>query len=362
MPIKKTRKDGSTYWLADYRAYGQRIREYGGATKRDAQNVEARRKVELAEGRWVHPQTRKEVAAGQTLSFNELVDRFLAEYRTRDGNPPTYYAGLARVWRKHFGEKAVRDVSPSDVERMKRERLDEVSNTTVRKELIGLAKVFRWAERRGLATSNPASTEDVERPKVKPYEAGYLTPEQEKALLDAAKPWLRRVLVWALHTGMDRSEIAELGWDAVHEREGYVWAPRGKTNVPRRIYLNATCRQVLAECRKVRSIQGGGRVFLNMHGQPIGVENLKTAVRRLHVRAKVDVRQPFKCLRHTFASRLAAKGYSARAIAEALGHTTASVVHRYMHHSEAYQREMMASLDEPEACGHPVDTKASEEA
>ena len=122
-------------------------------------------------------------------------------------------------------------------------------------------------------------------------------------------------------------------------------APRQKTGVDRQIPLTASLRVILSEARRVRSIHDGGHVFLDNDGQPLNPERIGTALRRTYQRAGIEIRQPFKVFRHTFASRLVMAGVDAPSIARLLGHTTLSVTDAYMHLAPEHLRRAMQQLE-----------------
>lgn len=215
----------------------------------------------------------------------------------------------------------------------------------MRKDLASLGKLFRWAEARGYVQGNPAAPERVSRPAEPKAHRGYLTDDQEAALLAVCDPWLSRVVRWAIGTGMDRSEVLSLSWDAIDTQAGVITAPRSKTGTDRRIPINSTLRGLLAEARRVRSVTAAGRVFLDDDGQPISVERVKSSLRRAYPRAGLPLRAPFKVFRHTFASRLVMAGVDAPTVARLLGHSTLAVTDAYMHLSPNHLRRAMGVMD-----------------
>jgi len=367
------KKDGAEVFFVKYWAEGRQVTEKVGAVdkealKRDrermrvkALGVDQERRLQVENGTWVHPKERR----GPSLSFDALVARFLKEYRPRSGKID-YYRERSKLWLRYLPKtKAAETISVADVDRFRRSREDNVGPSTMRKDLVTLSTLFRWAMARKLVTENPADPGKVRRPPEPKSQTTYLTETEETNLLTAAAEWLRPILRWALYSGMDREEILELTWQHVDEAAGVVWAPRGKTGIQRNIALNETLRGVLEEARRRRPepdrrvvplrqpeadttvLDGGGRVFLGPTHRPVPVEMAKTAVRRAYAKAQIHVSGPFKILRHTFASRLAMKGISAAAIARVMGHSTQAITDRYMHLSPAYLAEAMGALDPP---------------
>lgn len=319
----------------------------------------------IENGEWKDPRLPK-VAK---LTFSKLADRFLREYRTRSGNMD-HYEWRAKAWKEHFGDRPVSAITSADVEAFRRVREkapgrrkgESVGAATIRKDLVSLSTLFRWAKARRLVDHNPADPDLVRRPAEPRGRLEYLTDEQEKCLLKSSDAWLQAVIRWAIGTGMDREEVVLLTWRDVDQKAGVIHAPRGKTGIPREIPLNKTLRALLKAAKRVRSISGGPYVFLGATGVPLSVEGVKTALRRAYADAELEVKGPFKVFRHTFASRLAMKGHSAPAIARLMGHATETITDRYMHLSPAYLKDVMASLDQTKPTRKPAQRTAQDKA
>lgn len=366
---KKRVRDGATVFRVQYTSpEGERITEVAGEVPRkhergaipamldQARALLAHRRAEVRNGTWCDPHAEPEEEL--PLTFGELVERFLQEYTSRSGKVQ-YYRERAGVWLRLIPpETPLSEVSPRTVERFRKRREREkrggrsLSPSTVRKDLVSLSCLFRWALVRELVSSNPADSERVKRPSEPRSRADYLSGQEEAKLLESCPPWLRRVVRWAIGTGMDRSEVLSLSWSDVDRESGTVYAPRSKTGVPRNLPLNDSLRELLQEAKRARVVVGASsRVFLGAEGEPVEPDALKTALRRAYNRSGIGIGHaagrsgPFKVFRHTFASRLAMAGVSAPAIARLMGHTTQAVTDRYMHLSPSYLREAMGALD-----------------
>lgn len=355
------KRDGATVYYYRYRAPGRRFRpqvtEKAGAVKKDgtrrAHNIMAaraatlleERRIEIDNGTWVHPQERR---PAPTITLRQLVDRFLKEYEPRSGSI-RYYEERSKTWLAKLpaARPAVR-IGSRDIERFRDSRGRKVSPSTVRKDLVALSTMFRWAQARGLVSHNPASPDLVRRPR-EPRKSNrrYLTHDEEAALLAKCIDWLQPIVRWALETGMDREEILLLRWTQIDEEAGVIEVPRRKTGVGRAIPLTSKLRAILKQARRVQSVTGDGRVFLGPGGKPISVHTAKSALRRAYAGAELEVPAQWKTLRHTLASRLAMADVPAAAIARMMGHTTQEVTDRYMHLSPGYLREARDRLEGP---------------
>ena len=321
----------------------------GSAPQRDhqrardaARNYANEQRAAVENGTWTDPRDER---LDRPLTFEALVKQFLANYRTRSGQM-FFYEQRSKQWLEHFGRQTpARTITVSDVDRFRRARSRIASDSTVRKDLVTLSTLSRWAQVRKLVEANPADYRLIRRPSEPKHQRGYLTYDQEAALVGGCPPWLGRVVRWAINSGMDRQEVIDLTWGAVDELAGTVHATRSKTGVPRDVPLNGTLRSILGEAKRVRNVAGRNQVFLTDEGQPIALNAVKSGLRRAYKRAGISVAGEFKIFRHTFASRLAMSGHSAQSIARLMGHTTTTVTDTYMHLSPDHLRGVMESLD-----------------
>lgn len=361
--VRRRKRDEVTVFYAKYYAEGRQVTEKVATVpakarkvefdraRTKAQAVDHQRRVEVENGTWKHPRERR----AARLTFAEVVERFLRDYKPRSGKI-RYYSERSKLWLKHLPKtRLARQITVADVDRFRRLRERKVGPSTVRKDLVALSTLFRWAAARDLVTTNPADPDRVRRPPEPTHRAGYLSADEEKRLLEECSTWLRPIVQWGINTGMDREEILRLSWRDIDESAGVVHAPRGKTGISRDLPLNKTLRTILAQAKRVRSIGDGGRVFLDDDGKKIHVQAAKTALRRAYDEAGVHA-PPWKTLRHTFASRLAMAGVSMTAVARLMGHSTMAITDRYAHLSPKYLEGAMAVLDGPPASrtSHPT--------
>ena len=139
---------------------------------------------------------------------------------------------------------ALAKISTSQIEAVKLQRAQQVSKSTVDKDLAVLKAFFNWCIGRGLAASNPVRPvklfrEDNARLR-------YLTREEYERLLEAARrtiktsPYLEEKLVLAAHTGLRRGSLFNLRWDQLDFANRVMRIPRTKSGRPLSLPLNAT--------------------------------------------------------------------------------------------------------------------------
>src|SRR4051812_6768020 len=73
----------------------------------------------------------------------------------------------------------------------------------------------------------------------------WLTIEEETRLLNAAAPWLRELMLFAIHSGMRMGEILDLTWAGVDLFRRTVMVFRSKNGDRRTIPLNQTAVELL---------------------------------------------------------------------------------------------------------------------
>lgn len=326
-------------------------------SKRALQDAETRARALAATKRKAAKDgaTEDRTARKKPLPFAVVLVQFFEHYQPTRGGSLTHYEALAKNWRRHLGAQLVREMTPDTVRAYARARLGEgASESTVKKEMTGLATVFRWAVEwyswhPSLAfeapTRNPASARLVPRPKEPKRREAPLTADQVAALLGNADPWLRRPLAFMLATGFDRSDAALLTWDAIDRHRCAIESARFKTGVARVIpyRFNAALRAVLAEAWETRRLGTENRVFLNASGEPLTVEGFKTGIRKLYGRtiralradgrepdaAALEAAQPCRVFRHTFVSRLRDRGVDRDLQRYLMGHADRSMTDHY---------------------------------
>ncbi len=368
MAVHKYRRarDGATVYCAAYLCpEGTRRVEKAAIVKVDASQRDHGRaeskarelantqRFAVENGTWTDPRAERELRRQESeraLRFGALVERFLADYRPRSGDI-RYYKQRSKCWREHFGDStpaAAIGVADVDAFRKAREQ-DKVGPSTLRKDLVSLGTLFRWARARGLVKENPADSDLVSRPPEPRHRDQYLTDEEERQLLEALPEWMRPMIRFAVNTGMDRGEVLALQVRDVDRKHRVIHATRSKTNTSRKIPLEGAVEEAVAEATKVRKLRpdSAERVFLapGLVPLPLGDDNQADRVlERAYVQVGITKGQPWKILRHTFGTRLAAAGVAGPKIAYLMGHRSLATSSRYVSLQADDVRDAMALL------------------
>lgn len=174
-------------------------------------------------------------------------------------------ARYGAMWTERFPGRTLEDVTPADLERVKTERLENVSAATVNRELAFLKHVYNVAIRDGKTERNPfARIKLLREPSGR---VRYLTDEEEPRLLDAlATDEDRQRVLLLLHTGLRKSEFLRLRWRDVDFKARGLTIPRSKNGERPHVPMTSSVRAILA--RRPRSLDGAALVFPNSVGGP----------------------------------------------------------------------------------------------
>src|SRR5207244_216116 len=125
------------------------------------------------------------------------------------------------------------------------------------------------------------------------------------------------------------------------EGGGHIGTPKGG----RARTVNMTSR--LTAALKAHRHLKGPRVLYSDDKSVADRDALSSWIRRAERRAGLKVTGRLHILRHTFCSRLAMRGATAKAIQELAGHVSLSTTQRYMHLSPAAKENAIRMLDGP---------------
>lgn len=321
---RKTKK-GTIRWYLDYRdARGKRVQKLAVQAISEDDALSALQASALNELHRAYGLP----AAPQDVKFSEFSQTYLDDYAKQ----------YKKSWRDDqyrleanmipfFGSSCLHEITPQTIEKYRARRLESgVSRSTVNRELTILKKMFNLAIDWGLTANNPAtkvklfSENDTQKERI-------LARDEEPRLLAEAPDYLKPILIMALHTGMRRGEILNLGWDQVNLELRQIFVRKTKNGKNRHIHINDRVQAALSLLGPPRGKIG--LVFPNpATGKPYTEvkKSFKLACKRAGIE---DLR--FHDLRHTFASRLIAKGVDIVTVRDLLGHFSVRVTQRYTH-------------------------------
>ena len=364
MPVYKRKYDsGTELWCYKFQPPGAKrgtlpIREFGFATKRQAQDAERDRRVE-EDRKYQLATCGGAVAAPVPTSLAMLLDEFFAQHAERKLAPKTVeryreqavcldpgllampITGitpllLTREWNRLL-EKGGRD------RRTKEPR--PLSAKSVRNVAGVVSSAFSRAVKWGLVTTNPVT--NSEPPRVKKHLAIALTPAQHDTVIAAASgPWcLPAFLEFASATGCRRGELLALRWSDIVDGSAIIARSLTqtrqvlefkctKTEKPRIVTLPPSAIVVLDEHRRQQDelrLQFGpdyradlDLIFANPDGTMLKPDSISASVSAIFRRLKIPKPKgaALHLLRHSHTSVLLASGVPLPAVAARLGHSS----------------------------------------
>jgi integrase len=353
-------KKQGVYWI-DYYVNGHRKRERIGPDKRLAETVHRKRKVEIAEGKYLDKQR------PITTTFDDLADTYLHYARnqqqkrswTRDRTSIT-------TLKAYFGGKRLPELTPASIEQYRAWRKATISRrgqpvmpATINRELACLKRMFSVARKGlillkgGVPATNPMAMVSLERERNERDRV--LTPEEFARLYQAGEDWLKPMLLVAYQTGMRKGEIRSLRWDQLDLKRGTIRlrSTDTKTDEGRVIPLNQALTSVFKTATRY---VGCPWVFVNpatLEGWQANPEQVDpryhaTSITHAFERAcrKAGVTNAtFHDLRHTFVTNARRASIDYFRIMAITGHKTMAVFKRCNTVDERDLRQAMRQMD-----------------
>ncbi len=319
---RKFRKTGRRIWWLSYMVGGRQVFESSHSTsKRFAEKLLAIRKAEVAAGRYdmLKPSPK----------LGEWAEKYL------DGvayaNTKKRYAVSKENLIRFFGDGLLLSgITAGRInDFIRHRRAQKVKSATINRDLRFAAQLLKQAERERFLNRSPFDLAKFflsEKDRRKPY---ILTWEQEKELLEVARPRIRILVVLGSETGMRTGEIFSLRWKQdIDFLNDVIRVQKSKSQSGSRVLpMSVLCK---AELLKWRSLIGAESEFVfpsyinKRHrlqgGRKAWASTLKAAGIPYF---------PIYNLRHLYASRLNAAGVPALTIAALLGHSSTQIVPRY---------------------------------
>jgi integrase len=310
-------------WFHEGREYTKKI-----GSKGLAQKVYQQKRAQIAEGRFF-PNTKK-----KSVTFDVLLGDYKVHSAERGTAIMRTDAGYRRALRE-FGDRRADSITRREVEEWRGKLVKEgLSAASVAHHLTmfrAICNLGVWNEK-----LKASPTKGVAWPKENNERVRYLVSEEENGLVSGLDGFMRRLCVFAIHTGLRRGELLQLLWSDIDLESGSLHVREAKSGEGRRLPLNEVAKGVLAEFK-----EHSGHVF----GPPSNAARMRVnrAFRKAAKVACID-NVHFHDLRHTFASRLVMKGADLYSVQILMGHKTARMTQRYAHLSPNYLRKTVGLL------------------
>lgn len=321
-------------WGIDYVAAGIRRREIVGPNKALAEIALKKKLVMIVENKYLDvkriPKTR----------FKELVEKYIELYLKP--NRPTWWKSEKHNLRhlvNYFGNRYLHEINPINIEEFRLERLTQVSQNSVNKNVACLRAMFNKAIEWNLFPGrNPAS--GIKFYKLENKRLRFLEKEEITRLLSVCQGHLKDIIEFAINTGMRKGEIFNLKWHDIDMTNGIIHVLKTKSGQKREVPMNETIKNIFF---RVRKDPGSPYVFASHTGKAF-VEvkhSFYTALKEANIE---NFR--FHDLRHTFASHLVMRGVDLLTVKELLGHKKIEMTLRYSHLSCAHKKRAVMALDQ----------------
>lgn len=215
--------------------------------------------------------------------------------------------------------------------------------TSISRKLASLRSFFKFAQREGLAQSNPAKP--LRNPRKQRKLPHFLT-NQEIGTLLAAPPkssamGLRdsAILETLYSAGLRVSEVVGINLNDLDLEDGLVRV-RGKGRKERLAPLGSYAVKALNLWLGKRTPhetekQKSGAVFLNKFGKRLSTRGVARMLEKYLKQTDLDMRTSPHTLRHSFATHLLNGGADIRSVQELLGHKSLVTTQIYTHVSTA---------------------------
>lgn len=342
-----------------------------GKRRRKAIYGKTRKEVADKLKKALHDQQQGLPVAVERQTVAQFLTRWLADV-VRPTTRPKTHAGYAQLVRLYivpaFGHLQLARLEPQHVQALMNAKLqDGLSPRTVLYIRAVLRRALGQALKWGLVGRNVATL--VDPPRAQQPRMTTLTPEQGRALLEAARgDRLEALYRVALSLGLRKGEALALRWEDIDLDGRTVRVARSLQRVGGRLQFaepkTAQSRRILPlpevlvralKAHRARQLeerllagarwQDHGLTFPSGIGTPLEPRNLTRSFKALLTRAGLpDVR--FHDLRHSCASLLVAQGHHPRVVMETLGHSQISLtMNTYSHVMPALQQDAADRMD-----------------
>lgn len=334
-------------------------------------DVNTRAAAEEMERRWIQEAREGRAWAKQAPTVSEFSRTFLDVY-AKGNNKPSEVDSKRSILDKHIiprmGNIALDDLCLMDIDKMKADMKDSHSGKTINNVLTVLRRMLRVAVDAEVIRSHPP----VRAVKSMPPGFDMLSDWELTDLLTAVAddPVTLAGVLLAVDAGLRRGEILGLHWADVDmpAREMVIkWTVyRGKLGPPKggRSRVAPMTDRLAAALDAIR--HDGDMVLVRPGGEQWTKEVMRHKLPKATRASGLGRVIGWHVLRHTFCSRLAARGVAAVEIRDLAGHSSIAITQRYMHTNRKALAAAVRVLDDverrpvlllPEKSGLPVQSQ-----
>ena len=345
--IKINAREGN--FFIEHYFNGRRIREKVGTSRGLAEVAYQKRKVEIAEGKFLDKKKEEKV------KFEDFADEFLEVYCKSNHKSWSFSETNLKTLKRFFSGKYLYEITPHMVEKFKSDRISEGLKTdgvikygsdrikkglkpaTVNRSLLVLKSLYNraidWGRFKG---ENPVRK--IKFLKENNTRVRFLEPNELVKLLSSCRGILKPIVIVALHTGMRKGEILGLKWQDCDFRRNIIYLRNTKNGEKREVPMSEPVKTAFIRVRKNPLSD-----FIFCHKDGAQIKDIKksffTAIQKSAIK---DFR--FHDLRHCCASYLVMNGVAINTVREILGHKSMDMTLRYAHLSPDHRKQAVDIL------------------
>lgn len=246
---------------------------------------------------------------------------------------------------KYCGNIFLSDLTNEKLVSFFEERLKNVSNYTVRRDIANLSSSFTYAVSKKYLNQNLCI--GIKKPKIIERLPLFFSEAEFQILLRVIENNdLRNLITFAVNTGLRQSDLVNLEWSQINFRnQTLILDNRNSQTKSRKVHtipLNIKALQILTEREII--MPHGGKVF-TYQGRPIKQLFISHKFKKFVKKAELNPQLSFHSLRHTFASWLVQKGVSIYQVSRLLTHSDIRVTQIYSHLREEDLRSAVDKLN-----------------
>ena len=328
--VKINARDGN-FFIENY-FNGRRIRQKVGKSRSLAEVACQKRKVEIAEGKFLD---KKKV---DKIKFEDFAQEFFEVHSKPNNRSEGKFAfAVIRILKKTFSGYYLTEITPLMIEKFKSERIKEVSPASVNRFLTILKSIFNkaidWGKYHGV---NPVTK--VNRFKENNERVRFLEKNEIVELLSVCRGNLKAIIMVALNTGMRKGEILSLKWRDCDFKRDVIYLRDTKNGEAREVPINEQVKTTLIRVRKHPKCE---YIFCKQNGDRL--KDIRTSFFTALDNSDITNFR-FHDLRHTFASHLVMGGIDVNTVRELLGHKSLVMTLRYSHLSPNHKKNAVDLL------------------
>jgi len=328
----KNRPWDKAWYVGFYQDGKRKSMKIGDVPRKVAENIKAKIIVELAEGTYLDKKKKERVL------FKDFYEKDFLKYIKTRCRPKTIkmYEISFRNLLPLFGDRDLSEITPLLIEHFRNKRIKEVKPRTVNVDIGCLKHMFNKAIEWKIVSESPVK--NIKRLKESNRRVRCLTPEEVKRLIEECPPYLKRVCMIALLTGLRKEEILTLKWKEnidFRNRQIVLNQTKGSGENSEYVPMNESLVNLL---KGIKRHPTSPFVICKENGEPYTwiKKGFRAAVEKAGIK---DFR--FHDLRHTYASLMIMQvGVDPSTLKELMRHKSLDMVERYSHLFKSHKQRV----------------------